>query len=103
MESSIKIWRRQRTVKKLLGRKGTILSWTMIYVAGHKYSSQAPYPVLLVELENGERVYGQLVDYREADLAIGSKVFSVLRKIREGNDEDVIAYGMKFRPAPDNQ
>jgi uncharacterized OB-fold protein len=59
-----------------------------------------PFPVVLVELENGERVYGQLVDYSDEDLTIGKKVVSALRILRK-NKTDLIAYGLKFKPAQD--
>lgn len=98
MISPVKIWRRQKEIRSLLGKKGTILSWTKISVPGHEFKKYAPYPVVLVELTNGKRLYGQLVDYRETDLAIGKNVYSILRKVRQTNPDGVIAYGIKFRP-----
>jgi hypothetical protein len=98
MISPIKIWRRQKEIRKILGKKGKILVWTKIYTPGTDFKKYAPYPVVLVELENKERVYGQLVDYDNEDLKIGSKVFSILRKIRSTTDDGVIAYGVKFKP-----
>ncbi len=97
MESPIKLWRRQKTVKKLLNQKGKIISWTVIHVAGHAYAEHTPYPVILVELTNGKRVYGQLVDFNDEDLLIGQSVASVLRILRTSKT-DLIAYGLKFRP-----
>lgn len=97
MESPIKLWRRQKTVKKLLNRHGKIISWTVIHVAGHVHTGHTPYPVILVELANGERVYGQLVDYDNSDLRIGQSVESVLRILRTSKT-DLIAYGLKFKP-----
>ena len=70
----------------------------MIYVAGHACTSDAPFPVVLVQLESGEKVYGKMVDFDEQDLAIGTKVISVLRKIRDRDKSDIIAYGLKFKP-----
>lgn len=97
MESPIKLWRRQKTVKKLLNRKGKIVSWTVIHVAGREYAEHTPYPVVLVELTNGERVYGQLVDFDDGDVRIGQEVESVLRILRTSKT-DLIAYGLKFKP-----
>ena len=98
MISPIKIWRRQKEIRKILGREGKILIWTKIYAPGSDFKKYAPFPVVLVELENKEKVYGQLVDYEKEDLKIGRKVFSVLRKVREPSKEGVIAYGIKFKP-----
>jgi len=98
MISPIKIWRRQKEIRKILGRKGKILVWTKIYTPGSDFKKYAPYPVVLVELESKEKIYGQLVDYKDADLKTGSEVISILRKVRSSTDEGVIAYGVKFKP-----
>lgn len=98
MISPIKIWRRQKEIRKILGKKGKILTWTKIHAPGSDFKKYAPYPVVLVELENKEKAYGQLVDYKEEDLKIGKKVVSVLRKVRASSEEGIIAYGVKFKP-----
>ncbi|PJE63035.1 hypothetical protein COU88_01710 [Candidatus Roizmanbacteria bacterium CG10_big_fil_rev_8_21_14_0_10_39_6] len=98
MISPIKIWRRQKDIRKILGRKGRIIVWTKIYTPGSDFKKYAPYPVVLVELENKEKIYGQLVDYKDADLKTGCEVISILRKVRSSTDEGVIAYGIKFKP-----
>lgn len=99
MISPVKIWRRQKKIRSLLERKGTVLTWTRIFVTAEGFKKYAPYIVVMVKLENGERAMGQLVDVdvRE-DIKIGTKVISVLRKVREVESDDIIAYGMKFKP-----
>jgi len=98
MISPVKIWRRQKDIRKILGKKGRIFLWTKIFTPGTGFKKYAPYPVVLVELENNEKVYGQLVDHEEKDLKIGKKLISVLRKVRTASVDGVIAYGIKFRP-----
>ncbi len=98
MISPIKIWRRQKEIRKILGMNGRVLVWTKIYTPGFDFKKYAPYPVVLVELKNKEKVYGQLVDYKDEDLKMGMKVVSVLRKVREPSVDGVIAYGVKFKP-----
>jgi len=98
MISPVKIWRRQKEIRKVLGKKGRVLTWTKIYTPGTDFKKYAPYPVILVELKNKEKVYGQLVDYKDGDLRIGKEVVSVLRKVREPSIDGVIAYGIKFKP-----
>jgi uncharacterized OB-fold protein len=98
MISPVKTWRRQKFVRTILGKKGKIITWTKIVVAGSFHKQFAPFPVVLVELEDGNRLYGQLVDYSEKDLKIGKKVYSILRKVRKPTEDGVIAYGVKFRP-----
>jgi len=98
MISPVKIWRRQKEIKTILGKTGTIVSWTKIFIAGSGFKKYAPYPVVMVKLDSGGKAYGQLVDYSANDLKTGSKVKAVLRKVREGSKEGVIAYGIKFKP-----
>lgn len=98
MISPVKIWRRQKEIRKLLGKRGTILTWTVIYVAGPEFKKFAPYPVVIVKLDDGEKVTAPLVDYEKDDLKIGKKVSVVLRKVREGDKEDVLVYGLKLKP-----
>jgi uncharacterized protein len=98
MISPVKIWRRQKEIRKILGKTGKILTWTKIYIAGADFKKYAPYPVILVNMENGEKVYGQMVDWEGQDLKIGGKVISVLRKVRTPSEEGIIAYGVKFKP-----
>lgn len=98
MISPVKVWRRQKEIRRILIKKGKILVWTKIYTPGSDFKKYAPYPVVLVELENHEKIYGQLVDYEEDDLRVGKEVISILRKVRSTTDDGVIAYGVKFRP-----
>jgi uncharacterized OB-fold protein len=97
MISPVKIWRRQKVIRKILNQKGKIISWTKIYVAGTEFKKFAPYFVVLVELQNKEKVIGQLVDFEGEKLSYGSEVKAVLRKVKETKEEDVIPYGVKFK------
>ncbi len=98
MISPVKIWRRQKVIKKLLGKTGKIISWTMIMVPSADFKENAPYPVILVEFSDSKRAFGQMVDYKKEDLQIGNKALCILRKVRKPTDDGVIAYGLKFRP-----
>jgi len=98
MISPVKIWRRQKEIRKILGQKGKIITWTKIFVAANGFKKFAPYPVVMVQLQDKEKAFGQLVDYDDKNLKIGQSVCAVLRKVRESSKEGVIAYGIKFRP-----
>jgi uncharacterized OB-fold protein len=98
MISPVKIWRHQKKIAQLLGKEGKIISWTVIYVPPVGYESEAPYPVVLVELESGGRMVGQLVDWQRKNLRVGQKVRAVYRRIRSPDLEGVIPYGIKFTP-----
>jgi uncharacterized OB-fold protein len=96
--SPVKVWRKQKKLSKQIGLMGKIVSFTCVRVAPVDYIPQAPYPVVIVELTNKERMIGQLVDYEEADLKIGREVVTVIRRVRTEEKEEVIPYVIKFRP-----
>lgn len=81
-----------------MGKEGKIISWTLIRVPPAGYEQEAPYPVVLVELEKGKRLTAQLVDWEKKDVVTGRKVKVVYRRIRKPDSEGVIPYGIKFKP-----
>lgn len=98
LNSPVKIWRRQKEIKKQIGKIGKIISWTVIETAAEKFKNQGKIMVVLVELENQERIFGELVDYTsKTALKIGQEVVSVIRRVGGVNPEEVIGYGLKFK------
>ena len=98
MKSPVTIWRKQKKDTPILGMKGKVVTWTKIMVAPPKFQAFTPYVVVLVELENKEKVYGQLVDFEEKDIFINNKVKSVLRRSSSVSQKALIEYGVKFKP-----
>lgn len=98
MISPVKIWRKQKDIREVLGKTGTVLTWTKVVVAGSDFKAFAPYFVALVELENGKKIFGQLVDTHSDTIPMGKKVQVTLRTVRQPSNEGVIAYGIKFKP-----
>jgi len=98
MLSPVKLWRNQKKVGEMLGRTGKIVSWTIVRVPPADFSDQAPYPVVLIELDDGGRITAQLVDWEDRNLKIGQKVTTIVRRIIKPNTEGVIPYGIKVKP-----
>lgn len=98
MTSPVKIWRNQKKLSILIGKKGKVVSWTYIRIPPAGFESQAPYPVALIKLENGKMIIAQMVDYREKDLKFGQKVIAIIRRTMQTESGDVIPYGVKVRP-----
>jgi len=98
MYSPVKLWRNQKHTQILLGKKGVIVSWTIIRVPPEGFSNQAPYPVVVVRLENKEMITAQMVDWEESQCRIGQYVRVILRRISEPSSEGVIPYGLKVKP-----
>ena len=97
-QNAVRVWRKQQQDKTKLGKTGIIRSWTEVFVSPPKFESDTPYTVVLVELETKELVYGQLVDFSVEERKIGTKVTSVFRKVGDIDAEDVVEYGVKFKP-----
>lgn len=94
----VKIWRRKESLGLHIGKKGTVESFTIVHVAPAGYSQYAPFPVVIVRLVNGQKLIGQMVDYKQEDLRVGQKVVAVIRRQRTEGKKDVIPYVIKFRP-----
>ncbi len=82
----------------ILADAGKVVTYTVIRVPPHPFSDQAPYAVGIVELDDGVRVTGQIVDCAFEDLKIGQRVKIEFRKIYEEGEAGVIYYGYKFVP-----
>lgn len=98
MQSPVKIWRNQKNIAALVGKTGTILTWTLVRVPPGDFTDQAPYPVVLLELEGGKRITCQLVDYDTKDLVFGQKAITVIRRVTHPDPDGVIPYGIKAKP-----
>jgi len=82
----------------VLADAGKIVTYTIIRVPPHPFSDQAPYAVGIVELDDGVRVTGQIVDCSFEELKIGQRVKIEFRKVSQEGDAGVIYYGYKFVP-----
>ena len=94
----VKLWRGTKKISTVLGKTGVLLYYTMIRLPSKQFADQAPYPVVIVKFNSGEMSIGQLVDWEEGDLVSGRKGVTVLRRISVEDKEDVIPYGIKFKP-----
>lgn len=104
MLSPVKLWRNQQKVAEIVGKTGKIVAFTLIRVPPAEFIDQAPYPVVLVELDGRlpagrqGRITAQLVDWQEKHLTAGTRVITVVRRVVKPNTEGVIPYGIKVKP-----
>lgn len=81
-----------------LAERGKILTYTIIRVAPQQFVDQAPFAVGIVELDDGVKLTGQVVDCDFKDLKIGQRVRIEFRKIYEEGGAGILCYGYKFIP-----
>lgn len=79
--------------------EGKVYSHTVIYDAPAGYEEFTPYVAALVQLDEGPLVTAQLTDVDIEDVRIGMPVEMVTRRLRQYNEDGLIVYGYKFRPA----
>ena len=78
--------------------KGKLLTYTIIRVPPHQFADQVPYAVGIVELDDGVKLTGQVVDCDFDRLKIGLRLKIEFRKIYQEGEGGVIYYGYKFVP-----
>jgi uncharacterized protein len=98
MLSPVKIWRNQKKIASLIGKRGTVVSWTLIRVPPADFSGFAPYPVAIIALDDGGMMMAQLVDYEQKHVVKGQRVVTVIRRMTKSSDDGVIPYGIKAIP-----
>ena len=78
---------------------GRVISFSVVRNAPAGFEGQAPYGVGIIELAPKIRVSAQIINVDLSKLKIGQKLVSVFRRISVADEESVIAYGLKFKPA----
>ncbi len=81
-----------------LENTGRILFFTQVTQTAKEMITYTPYSVGIIELDDGIRVTGQIVDCKYEDLQENMKVRMVFRILSSDNNEGLIRYGFKFRP-----
>ncbi len=75
---------------------GQILTYTILREVMSGFEGQQPIVIGIVQLDNGVKVLGQIVDTPLDALKIGCRVRLVFRKIRDESNVGQIYYGYKF-------
>lgn len=91
--------RRRGRVKEVeLKGRGRVYSYTVVRIPPEGFKYYAPYIVAIVELEEGIKVMGQIVDCGLDEIYIGMPVEACFRKLFIQDGGGIISYGFKFRP-----
>jgi len=87
--------------ERQLSGRGEVVSYTIIHVGPEDFEEQVPYPIAIIQLEEGPRITGQIVDIEPDEVKIGMKVEGTFRKIQQDGRTGAIYYGYKFRKSND--
>lgn len=91
------------TEEELSGR-GTVYTYSVIAQGGapaefdDQQTMTGTIIVAVIELAEGPRVIAQLTDCEASEIAIGTPVHAVIRRLFD--QEGIVRYGAKFTPAP---
>jgi uncharacterized OB-fold protein len=84
--------------KVKLAEAGKVLTFTIIRVPPQQFVDQVPYAVGIVELDDGVKLTGQIVDCNFEEMKVGKRVKIEFRKIFDEGEAGIIHYGYKFVP-----
>lgn len=77
---------------------GKVITFTVIHTPGKEYSDLSPFPIAIVELDDGARITTQIADVDPATVEIGMRVKIEFRRLRTESDEGLLCYGYKVVP-----
>ena len=80
-----------------LSGNGKILSFSTVHDGLPEFQMQIPYTMAIIELDEGARITGQIVDCKGDCVKIGAKVEAVFRKLGSEGKSGIIYYGYKFK------
>lgn len=86
----------ENLVDKEMPRRGKIITYTHLYEPLPGFEAQLPVTLAMIELENGVKVIGQIVDSPTDKISTGQAVRAVVRRMRVDGESGQILYGYKF-------
>ncbi|MBY9000400.1 MAG: OB-fold domain-containing protein [Candidatus Heimdallarchaeota archaeon] len=81
-----------------LAENGKILYFTTVTKTIDEMMVNAPYIIALIELSDGIKITGQIVDCNYEELEEGMDVRMIFRILAKDGSEGLIRYGYKFSP-----
>lgn len=80
-----------------ISKYGKLITWSEVTAPPEGYEKYRPYIVGIIELENGEKLTGQIVNSSMSELKHGDKLKAVFRKYYEDGEDGIIHYGLKWK------
>jgi uncharacterized OB-fold protein len=93
--SPVVVWRKNDWRKEFLGKKGKLISWSVVRSAPVGMEKAGEYVVGIVKVGK-KKVVRQIVDVEWSELKEGMSLVGKLRQIVCVDKEESILYGVKF-------
>jgi len=81
-----------------LSRSGKVVTSTVVHVAPADLGMEAPYPMAVIETDEGARLMAQIADCDPAAVRPGLAVSLEFRRIRREGSSGILCYGYKAVP-----
>jgi len=81
-----------------VSREGRVINFTVSHQQKEGFDLSIPMSRAEIELNDGVRIYAQLVDVDPYEVREGMEVEATLRRVETDSHEGIIYYGTKFRP-----
>ncbi|MFC1653717.1 OB-fold domain-containing protein [Patescibacteria group bacterium] len=91
------VWRNNKERRRFLGVVGVVETFSVVKQGPKQLSNRPSYILAMVGLKN-EKTLVQLVDVDASKVFVGMKVVGVLRKMHDVLKDELLVYGVKFRP-----
>jgi uncharacterized OB-fold protein len=86
--------RKNRNWKTLLGKKGTVVASTRIFVGSTEFSTSTPYSYCIVDFGDHK---ASLMGAGNDEIFVGDRVTCVFRRMGVPDEKGVISYGIKIQ------
>jgi uncharacterized OB-fold protein len=86
----------ERLVEKEMPKTGKIITHTQLHEPLAGYEGEIPMNLAVVQLRNGARVLGEVVDTPSEEIVSGARARVVIRRVRADGESGQILYGYKF-------
>jgi uncharacterized OB-fold protein len=77
---------------------GEVFTFSVVHDAPSQFELQKPYVIAIIQMDEGIRVTGQVIDCEPNEVAVGMRVKATIRKLGEEGSSGLIHYGYKFKP-----
>lgn len=93
-----RVWRYNKQRRRFLGKRGVLVSWSVVRVAPEGMLERTPYVVGLVRVGKA-LVMAQLIEVEDVSrLRVGLVLIGRLRRLFDVDEKALLVYGIKFAP-----